>query len=84
MFDNLDIIGIAETHLHNKQNLDLTGYTWYGLNRKKHVKAKKGSGGIGFFVKNYLTNKYMVEVLDSKHEGILWLKFNAPQNEKKF
>ena len=84
MLDNLDIIGLAETHLHNKQNLDLPGYTWYGQNREKHVKAKKGSGGIGFFVKNYLTNNYTVEALDSEHEGILWLKFNAPQNEKSF
>ena len=80
----MDIIGIAETHLHDKQNLDLPGYTWYGQNREKHVKAKKGSGGIGFFVKNYLTNNYTVEALDSEHEGILWLKFNAPQNEKSF
>ena len=66
------------------QNLALPEYTWYGQNREKYVKAKKGSGGIGFFVKNDLAEKYKVQVLDSEHEGILWLKFYAPENEKSF
>ena len=41
--------------------------------KKKHVKAKKGSGGIGFFVKNSFINRYKIEGLDSEHEGIMWL-----------
>ena len=47
--ENLDIIGIAETHLYIDQNPE---YTWHGQNREKHVKAKEGFGVIGFFVKN--------------------------------
>ena len=50
----------------------------------KNVKAKKRSGGIGFFVKNSLINRYKIEVLDSEHEGIMWLKFNASQGDKSF
>ena len=43
LLNNLDIIGIAETHLHDAQCLYLPVYTWYGQNR-----IKKGSGGIDF------------------------------------
>ena len=46
---DLDIIGIAETHLLHDQSLDIEGYTWFGRNRKNiHIRAKKGSGGVDF------------------------------------
>ena len=32
---DLDIIGIAETHLYNNPKIELDGYVWFGQNRKK-------------------------------------------------
>ena len=49
---DLDIIGIAETHLLNTQVNKIDGYSWFGNNRSNiHIRAKKGSGGVGFLVK---------------------------------
>ena len=42
MLYNLDITGIAETHLFDAQNLALPEYTWYGQNRKKTCQSEKG------------------------------------------
>ena len=39
-----------------------------------HVRAKTGSGGVGFFIKVELLNYFDVSVLDDTSEGILWLK----------
>lgn len=35
----------------NGQIIFMSEYKWYGKNRSRHFKAKKGSGGIGFLVK---------------------------------
>jgi hypothetical protein len=39
-----------------------------------HVKAWKGSGGVGFLVKNQLFDGFKVNVCNDETEGILWLK----------
>ena len=42
---DLNIIGIAETHLLHDQSLDIEGYTWFGSNRKNYShQGKKGYG----------------------------------------
>ncbi len=72
---DLDILGLAETHLVGESVLDIDGYRWYGHNRTKlHVRARAGSGGVGFLVKNELHEGYDIGVLDNEYEGILWLK----------
>ena len=39
---DFDLIGIAETHLLNDNELKLPGFVWYGHNRTNiHVRAKK-------------------------------------------
>ena len=51
---DLDIIGMAETHLMNDKLLEIDGYSWFGNNRKYiHIKAKKGLGGVGMFYKKW-------------------------------
>ena len=48
----------------------------FGHNRKNtHINAKKGSGGVGFFVKQAFLKHYAVSRVDDNFEGILWLKF---------
>ena len=70
-----DIVGKAETHLINKQELKLRNYVWYGHNRRNiHFRAKVGSGGVGFSIKKTLLNDFDVTMLDDTYEGILWLK----------
>ena len=78
---DLDIIGIAETHLMNEKLLEIDGYTWFGNNRKNiHIKAKKGSGGVGFLIRNDLSRQFNIMIEDDSVEGILWLKFVSKSN----
>ena len=77
-YDDLDIFGIAETFLQGNTVLTVDGYTWYGQNRKHlHDNARRGSGGVGCFVKSTLLNSYSVSILNSDTEGILWLRLDA-------
>lgn len=72
---DLDILGIAETHLLHDNVLQVEGYKWFGLNRTIiHKRAKLGSGGIGFLVKNQLFNVFDISIVQNSFEGILWLK----------
>ena len=52
-------------------------YVWCGQNRKQiHIRVKKGSGGVGFLIKQSLYDEYDISIIDDEHEGILWLKFS--------
>ena len=73
---DLQILGIAETHLKNDSDISVEGYTWYGFNRKNiHVRAKSGSGGVGLLIRNDLYSQFDITVVDNDFEGIFWLKF---------
>lgn len=75
---DLDLIGIAETKLTGDNVLNIPGYTWFGHNRTAlHARARVGSGGVGFFVKNELMCDYNVSVLDKAEEGILWIRLQC-------
>ena len=72
---NPDIACIIETRLKDDNKLYVQGYQWFGHNRYcTHVKAKKGSGGIGVLVSNKLLNSYKVDIIDKNTEGILAIK----------
>ena len=81
---DLDIIGIAESHLRNHDHsLSVDGYTWFGQNREiLHVNAKTGSGGVGFLIKNKLIEYYNIEILESSFEGILWLSLKSKESQR--
>lgn len=69
---NLDIVGLAVTHLTADTQLNIDGYTWFGHNRRDlHLRAKTGSGGVGFLVKDALLVDFDVSVLDKEREGFL-------------
>ena len=57
---DFDLIGIAETHLLNENELKLPGFVWYGHNQTNiHVRAKKARVESGFsFERLYQT--YMI------------------------
>ena len=72
---NLDIIGIAESHLKGDDSIELDGYQWFGNNRKAlHFRARTGSGGVGFFIHNDIASCFNIKILDNSFEGILWLE----------
>lgn len=72
---NCDIVALCETHLRNDAVVEVPGFTWFGQNRKTLApNAVRGSGGVGFLVKNTLLAHFLASVLDSTFEGILWIK----------
>ena len=82
---NLDIIGIAESHLMKNETLSVEGYQWFGQNRDSlHVNARKGSGGVGFLIRNGLLNHFNVCELNSAFEGILWLSLKSKTDSVNF
>ena len=79
---DLDLVGIAETYLLGDRELEIDEYAWFGSNRKNiHIKAKKGSGGVGFLIRNNIMEHYNVMVEADTKEGILWLKFISKLNK---
>ncbi|KAK7913157.1 hypothetical protein WMY93_013368 [Mugilogobius chulae] len=44
--------------------VELSGYRWLGNNRKRHILAPKGSGGVGLLVKDELVEQFEVNVVD--------------------
>ena len=81
---NLDIIGVCETFLKNGETLNLNGYHWFGNNRTSlHQNARRGSGGVGAFVKTEILEQYMCAT-DESMEDVIWLKFENRQTGHKF
>ena len=75
---DIQIIGLAETHLKLNRTISIKGFTWYGLNRDvSHKQAKRSSGGIGFLVRDDITAEYEVSTLDATYEGILWIQLHS-------
>ena len=78
---NCDIFCVVETFLKNTETLRIDGYTFYGHNRGDlHKRAKRGSGGVGIFVRNQLLNMFTVSILDDTVEDILWIKLSHHGN----
>ena len=58
---DLDLIGIVETHLKGDELLAVDGFKWFERNRKTvHFRARTGSGGVGFLVKNEILHDFNV------------------------
>ena len=77
-FLELDIVGIAESHLKGNEILNQPGFIWFGHNRQAlHVNARTGSGGVGLLVRDYLLNCFAIYMVKDDTEGILWIKFSA-------
>ncbi|CAG2223305.1 unnamed protein product [Mytilus edulis] len=70
-----------ETHLVKNNTISVDGYTWFGHNRIGiHIRAKAGSGGVGFLVRNDLMELFNVIVVEDSIDGISWLKFEDKLN----
>ena len=53
----------------------MNGYKWFGFNRQAlHVRAPKGSGGVGILVRDSLFIDYSVKVVDRSYEGVIGMQ----------
>ena len=70
-----DIFAICETFLRGNETLSIENYTWVGNIRLNiNPNARRGSGGVGTFIKNEFLTKYTC-VTDKSMEDTLILKF---------
>jgi len=69
-----DIIAVSETWLKNDTTVNMDKFKFYGRNRKlSGTSGKKGHGGIGFFVRQYLVQ--YIHVLDfPSFDGVMFIK----------
>lgn len=72
---NPDIISLNETHLSGDSVIEIAGYSWFGNNRNRHLRAPKGTGGVGVLVKNERFEHFKIEVVDKSMEGIIGVRF---------
>ena len=70
-----DLFGVCETWLNedDTRNIEIEGYKFYPLNRKKENRASRG--GVGFFIKNDL-KKHIKIRYDLSSEYVLWCKLS--------
>ena len=79
-----DIVFICETHLIKNNSLQLADYHWFGFNRPfQHVRAKSGSGGIGFLVHNHIFNSFHISVTEKSVDGLMVLELQHKASEFK-
>ena len=78
-----DVWIICETHLKEKEKIEIDGFQCFNQNRAKlHPKAPKGSGGVAFLVKNEVLLKYKLIEKDSIYEGIFWIELVNKLDDK--
>ena len=66
---------MSETHLSQKQSIEIDNYTFFSHNRQiTHKRAPKTFGGVGTLVKNVLFNWYDICVFDKCIDGIIGMK----------
>ena len=73
--NNYDIILLTETWTSNLSNIHINGYESFNCPRLKcNKKAKRDSGGIAIYYKQYLSNH--IELMKCNQVGIVWLKLS--------
>ena len=72
---DLDLIGLAETHLRDDNVPFLEGCSAFTHNRiHLHRRARVGSCGVCLLIKSCLLEQFTVSILDSSVEDILWVE----------
>ena len=77
-----DMMALVETWLKGEEEIVVEGYRWFGRNRRNlHRNAVRGSGGVGLLVREEVLERYVVEVLDTDVEDVLWVRLNQENEE---
>jgi hypothetical protein len=45
--ERIHVLGVVEHWMQGMEEVKVAGYQWWGINRRKHRRAKRGSGGAG-------------------------------------
>ncbi len=84
-FFNLDIIGVAETHLHGEEEIKWNMYEWVRHNHKElHRKAKWDSGRVVLMIYKHSLQHFNYVIFDNNVEGVLWVKLSASKCDFSF
>ena len=80
LFD-CDIFAVCETFLRGSETLNLSDYTWVGQNRNTNISpnARRGSGGVGVFIKNEFLVNYDLSV-DRSLDDVVFVKLTSKQD----
>ena len=72
IFNNSDVILLTETWTNEQSKIELEGFTCFMLNRNKHQRARRDSGGLVIYIRNeFCDGNTLVKV----NEGcIIWVK----------
>jgi exonuclease III len=73
----LDVLGLTETFQHKDGSnvySKVKTYTWYGKPSQKPVTSIGPRQGLGFWVKNHLTNRATIMEPNEANDNILWLR----------
>ena len=76
ILNKYDIIALTETHANQDILINLPGYSSIQVNRPKHHRARKHSGGLAILVKQEM--REAVSFLQSTSKDILWHSFSQP------
>ena len=64
-------------------DISFSDYKWFGHNRTNlHSNARRGSGGVGCFVKRSLLDRFEVSMVDRSIEDIMWLKIKCLRSDE--
>ena len=75
IFNEIDFVGITETHIHDEilENMNIPGFKRLSVkNRRKKLKSHTASGGIAVFVKEDLCKLFTV--VNIENEDAIWVK----------
>ena len=75
------VIFLLETWKKPNETLHVNRYQWYGSNRlHSNRKQPRGSGGIGFLVKDCIRDSYDVDVIYMDKDGIMAISLSRKKS----
>ena len=82
---DLDINGLAKTHLRDNNIPFIEGYSDFTHNRTQlHRRAKVGSSGVCILIKLYILFQFTIKILDNDIDEILWVELVYKTTSEQF
>lgn len=66
-----------------KETIHMKGYSSYVFNRRTHIRAVKGSGGVAILIRDSVLQDFDVDVLDKCVDGILGVQLTNKDTDFK-
>jgi exonuclease III len=71
--ERIHVLGVVEHWMQGMEEVKVAGYQWWGINRRKHRRAKRGSGGVGVLVREDMCKRVMV-LEKASDERAMWIR----------